>query len=75
MSAQQPKYDANVEMGLSEVGANENQWNYDVKDLKEEVPEAFDPFGSEETAEVQYKTLEWWYVVLVRSHDRINTDF
>ncbi|OJJ32733.1 hypothetical protein ASPWEDRAFT_115016 [Aspergillus wentii DTO 134E9] len=47
-------------MGLSEVGANENQWNYDVKDLKEEVPEAFDPFGSEETAEVQYKTLEWW---------------
>lgn len=31
--------------------------------LKEEPPQLeADAFGTEETAEVKYKTVEWWYV-------------
>ena len=43
-------------------------WHDDSeKDIKGEHwdPTAQDAFGNEETAEVKYKVLEWWYVRLV----------
>lgn len=27
------------------------------------VPQYEDPFGAEETGEVKYRTLEWWYAL------------
>lgn len=38
----------------------------DVEDLKKNVPpqHAQDPFGGEEGAQVQYRSMNWWYVVV-----------
>lgn len=47
-------------------------WHDDSeKDIKGEHwdPTAQDAFGNEETAEVKYKVLEWWYVRLVPHPD------
>lgn len=44
------------------------------KDLKQEEwePNVQDAFGNEETAEVKYKVLKWWYVLHRASwHDMI----
>lgn len=36
----------------------------DQEDVKSSSADAqIDPFGSEESAEVQYKTMAWWYVM------------
>ncbi|PLB39871.1 transmembrane amino acid transporter protein-domain-containing protein [Aspergillus candidus] len=35
-------------------------WEPDMMEKQDLPPTAYDPFGSEETAEVHYKTLSWW---------------
>lgn len=38
---------------------------YADEKLALENPEAEEPFGNEESAEVKYRTLTWWYVLLL----------
>ena len=51
---------ASQEIKTMENGPDERVWeqNPDGKDLS--FGEQIDPFGSEETAEIKYKTLSWW---------------
>ena len=36
---------------------------HDQDDGKSKSPKHDDPFGSEEVAEVKYRTMKWWYVI------------
>ena len=59
-----------AEITFKDVGREESAPRLDLEPWepemmeKQEIPStAYDPFGSEETAEVHYKTLSWWYVL------------
>ena len=44
------------------------QRSLDMDEKKvDETPDVQDAFGDEEHAEVQYKTLKWWYVLTSRN--------
>ena len=52
-------------MAFEDIKTLENGPEYQEEDLKSAPPAQIDPFGEEDTAEVKYKTLAWWYVLLL----------
>jgi hypothetical protein len=49
-----------IEQGLDRRHEDSEKLPFD-DNLKEEPPQLeVDPFGAEDTAEVKYKTLDWW---------------
>ena len=52
-------------MASEDIKTLENGPEYQEEDLKSAPPAQIDPFGEEDTAEVKYKTLAWWYVLLL----------
>lgn len=59
---------ADLEPGLNDQKPQsfEGSQDNDEKTALEEAPPSYmnreDPFGNEETAEVKYRTMSWWYV-------------
>ena len=52
-----------IEHGLDRRENDSEKPPFEEDNLKEEPPQLeMDAFGAEETAEVKYKTLDWWYV-------------
>ena len=54
-----------VTMASQDIKALENGPEYQEEDVKIAPPAPIDPFGEEDSAEVKYKTLTWWYVLLL----------
>ena len=54
-----------VIMASQDIKTLENGPEYQEEDVKIAPPTPIDPFGEEDTAEVKYKTLAWWYVLLL----------
>lgn len=52
-------------MASEDIKTLENGPEYQEEDVKIAPPAPIDPFGEEDTAEVKYKTLSWWYVLLL----------
>lgn len=51
---------ASQEIKSMENGPDEHVGEQDQDGKDVDVGEQIDPFGSEETAEIKYKTLTWW---------------
>lgn len=56
---------ASQEIKTMENGPDERVWEQDPDGKDLSVGEQIDPFGSEETAEIKYKTLSWCKLSLI----------